>query len=133
MDIPIKQVKSISHDWKVKSVKTRGLARYYFLIDKNNDSIFNILKESIDPNEHFSGRILELEDYKRKDKRKVAFVNDKELVEWKIEEVPHIYKLMDVGIVTESEAKKIYGGDLRSFILTDGNIKENLFYKKKSK
>jgi len=130
-----KKVKQISHDWIVKKTKIIGKVKYYLLEDSLNADVFLVAKESLDPNENFSGRIKEIEDVEKK----FTVIKDKMVMKstgWSLtemeEEVPYIHKIWDFAKATIAEAQDVFSNKLLpATIETESGEKSLVFTVKK--
>lgn len=127
-------VDSIAHEWKVLEKKGIGKVNYYLLQDYHKGkpkNLFNIIKESLEVGEKFTGRILDIPDAKRTVEREVIRADGLRGV--KIERViePYIHRIMDVGSVTDEEAVDVFGREFKgiTLVISGTEYKELLFTK----
>jgi len=129
-------VKEIAHDWKVKEKKRVGFINYYLLVDKNSKNIFKLVKESKDPIEHFSGRIVEIEDIEKKFEVERSKVLPDNRVVSEMIKVPYVHKLWDYAECGEEEMEQIFGKEyeyIKLVLKSNQDIFEFIFYKSNKK
>lgn len=147
----VKEVNSISHNWFVVEKKYAHKVNYYLLRDcevpgpnesdfstelgkvkiKKELNIFNVIAESLEMGEKFSGKIAWFPDIKKNIERTETHAKGK----YGVEEVKvtenYIHTIKDVGSVPDVDVKGLFGDEYEGFTLMDQyGHKENLFYNK---
>lgn len=117
----IQKVKTLSHEWKVLTKKKFGKVNYYLLEDctKKDSSLYagiplyKVVKESVDPMEHFTGRIVEYLDKELLHEHEKTVVKTKphggHQVVTNIVKEPWIHKLWDHAVASVDEGIDMFG------------------------
>lgn len=131
------QVSSIpGFDWKVLSKKISKKVAYYILIDEVEfnivgkdgepikQTVLSVAKESLDPREHFSGRIRRIEDVEKVFDSRKARNGRTEIVK-----VPYVHTINDFILASRKDVEEQFGEELIGFKLDcEGQPSQTLYY-----
>jgi hypothetical protein len=123
-------VKTVSHEWNVLEKKKIGKVMFYLLADvnvvdgkKKEKGIFRVVKESKDPMEHFTGRIVRIEDYDKEFESTVDVLKGRSIIQ-KVEPVPYVHILRDFAICSVEESQDVFGEHLKPIRLIPEGLPE---------